>query len=243
MNSPEDSYLTSVRRLLLLVMFCALMLLAMLEAAYRLPFPIEIRAYGAGMRHGYPIHLLAVFGTHLGKSMLAFRVPLLGGFAVLLVFVLWVVIPTGASVRWLLYATAAVLTVVGLAMVHEVGVLRSQRHALFALRDCLEASAAPDEPIVIDDDSLQKLLEWYISAEQRREMGLPVPSPSTNGEFLYVGSGDADFVQAMTRRGYVFRAGDCVSPETGHVLARLLNGADVRMYFVTHDVSAVSSNP
>ena len=186
-----------------------------------------------------------------GGSLLRLRAPEFVAMAVVMAALLWWV--RRSSVRVLLYTTAALVTMTGLCMLHEVRVMRAERHAMFALRDGVERMLAPGEVLVVNDERVAWLLEWYGSAEEKRALTVPDTQSEDvwdaqsfaglgeGGEAVLAGNAE-EFANELRGKGLGMRAGDVGSAETQAVLSRMC-GEDVGVYFVTRGGSDVSSKP
>jgi hypothetical protein len=251
MSSSDDFYGMMSRRLLLATLFCALMAAAAVEAMYRLPCLAEMRLAWRADAGRFPFTLLCWGGRSFGGNLLRLRLPELAAMAVVLAGVLWAM--QRCSLRLLLCATAAVLILEGVGMVHEVKGMRAQRHALFELRDGVERMLAPGETLVVEDERLAWLLDWYGSPEEKAALTVPDTSVeavweaksfagvSPDGEAVLVG-GRSQFAGERRTAGLSLQPGEVVPAATQAELSRMF-GEDVGVYFVTRSGADVSSKP
>ncbi|MES2394196.1 MAG: hypothetical protein V4555_21365 [Acidobacteriota bacterium] len=251
LRDADDFYAVAIRRILLGVMFCVVMGAAGVEAMYRLPCFAEMRMAWRADAGRFPFTILC-WSRHLfGGSLLKMRLPELLALAVVLTGLLWWV--RRISVRVMLYSVATVVTAVGLVMVREVRVMRAERHAVFELRDGVERMLAPGEDLVVDDERLAWLLDWYGSANEKAALTVPdVDSEAVwdarsfeglgeGGEAVLVGN-RSEFSEGLRGKGLSVRKGDVVSAEALAMLSRMY-GEDVGVYFVTRGGGDVSSKP
>jgi hypothetical protein len=263
-SNPSQNDLTSVRwlRLALVAVFCVAMAMAIAQANYQLVTPFEVHAFLAGADHPSLLWIFRECGVRFGGSAPVMRLPFLALFGLAAGAALW------ALERFILRRYSAVVVAAiaaGLAAAIVAGEavslrhVRAERNAFFHLRNEVESSAAPGEPVVLESPGLGAMLSWYGSAELRQQLfivcsqplqctGLqPYSAARRGGELVYVGFPRSEFAAELLRAGYALRPMNDESPEVVNALATYATpGAGI--YFATPlqqpgNADAVSSKP
>jgi len=262
-SEPEsDSFTTSVRYAMLVLIFCVVSAVELVHAKFALLTLSELHAYWLGRAGYFPFEVLPWSDRHFGGDALAMRLPLLVVFAVMLTLVL-----LGLDRMVLRKVPAMTLTLVAVAALFALGVqqffalkeIRAERRALFELRDRVERATAPGEELVAGENVLLPFYEYGsegLRQELRSEINLssagalpvPVTSAVAQGvEFVFVGSEDEPFARKSHAAGYVFHKEKPAQPDTSGLVARYYRTAGASTYFVSppaKDVpAAVSSKP
>jgi hypothetical protein len=249
-------------RLALAAVFCAAMAAALAQASYQLVTPFEVHAFLAGADHHSLFRIFRECGVRFGGNALAVRLPFLAAFGLLATAALWT-LERFISRRASPFVFAAVAGGLVAAIIAGEAVsfrhIRGERHAFFHLRNEVESSAAPGEPVVLESPGLGAMLYWYGSEELRQQLFVAAPHPlwykgarpysavPSHGELVYVGPPGTKFAVNLVRAGYELRALSEESPEVSRVLANY-GTAGTGIYFATFParpagIDAVSSKP